>query len=567
MKGKKVIKKKVLTIALTAIALLNVKSINAATFKATFPTNENFASCVAKNLEKDLSDEVKNSEIENLKILNCSSASITNIADITKLPALEEVNFSNNNIKNVGAMGYLNKLHTINLTNNRNINNLNSLYYVSSLTNLNVRGTRDENLNILSEFTNLEALDISNNKLDNLDFILRLSKLKELNISDNDLTTISSLTNFTKLVVLEADNNKLVKINNLPKNIINLNLASNKITTVLNLKDFQKLSYLDLANNQLKNIDFLTDQSNIRYLDISNNNITSAVPLNTMNNLQVLTLDYNKIKDSNELNTKVRELYDRNAQTQPESSENSDGDKTVSESESHWYNILLENKIPLAIVVSLIVIAIIFSAVRKKKNSKYEMYESDIEPSVQPEENTETKKINFDDENEKSKYEKELEDRVNANSLENIENNNIITSTKPVDTQEEKSDASVDDLPLVMDKKMSEDYADGAFSHPALTIIKPLKVKEEETQIEELENTNFDIKTVVEEIKKIKKEEKNNESKSDDKELADTSEHLMSNINNKLEENEKAAQTKNTTSYEDNDLGKLLEGLDSKNKE
>ena len=131
------------------------------------------------------------------------------------------------------------------------------------------------------------------------------TSLTELNLSYKNLTNedIKDLDKMTNLTDLKLYGNKISDISSLKKlkNLISLNLNNNQINDISLLKNLTNLTYLDLGCNQISDISPLNNLINLTDLGLDSNRISDISSLENLTNLTDLRLWNNQISDISSL--------------------------------------------------------------------------------------------------------------------------------------------------------------------------------------------------------------------------------------------------------------------------
>ena len=210
----------------------------------------------------------------NLRTLDLSNSSISELPGLSKLKKLESLNIDSNPLSKV-SLSNLPNLTELRLRNNTlsevSLSNLKSLKYLVvesstisklSLSNLPSLHTVNEHRRIGSwgplPFERPLDMNLSHLGISELS-LSKLKNLKELDLSDNHLSDLSFLKEAKNLTHLNLSNNgisdlvfpEVFSLNN-PKLIL-LNLSNNLLTTesAILVSSFPDLKYLDLSYNRI----------------------------------------------------------------------------------------------------------------------------------------------------------------------------------------------------------------------------------------------------------------------------------------------------------------------------
>lgn len=147
-------------------------------------------------------------EIQNVKTLDISGKSLTDLTGISSFSNIESLFVQNNKISNVDEISKLTKLKTLQLSNNGEKINLNNIEKLTNLTclYLNNNGLTTSDITGLSKLTNLQQLYLNSNNITSLSSIENLSNLIELYLNDNNVDYIGNISN-SKTQFIRIKNN------------------------------------------------------------------------------------------------------------------------------------------------------------------------------------------------------------------------------------------------------------------------------------------------------------------------------------------------------------------------
>jgi len=163
----------------------------------------------------------------------------------------------------------------------RSISNLTGLEYAVKLQWLNLANNYISDISPLSKLINLKMLDIVINNVIDISPLSNLTDLRELYLGGNNISDINPLSKLTNLQLLYLEHNPISDISPL-SNLINLRvlfLVDNKIKDISPLSNLINLQYLRLDNNQIIDISPLANLTNLKELRLSNNQISDIRPL------------------------------------------------------------------------------------------------------------------------------------------------------------------------------------------------------------------------------------------------------------------------------------------------
>lgn len=345
-----------------------------------FSDNE-LAESVAKTLEKDVTDTVTETELEQI-------LSIESYKDIENLNGIE----------------YLKNLEKLLLTaagtpSPKSPSDISKLLQLPKLKELSLgcasfQGREEELLSTIEQLTTLESLSLWNHSLSNINSLTNLTNLKNLSITDILMTTdsegnlvplnqlsLETLSTLSNLESLSLNNNEIEDISDLKMltNLKTVYLNNNKISdfgalsgkdcTIYALNQYITLSEKQISDGSLKiDIPLISlDGKEIDITDISNNGIynneQNIIEWSNLDNIELLTFSFN-IKDTDNENTTISgyvsipcRIINNNANNK------NDNDTTLNEPNNNLYIYII---IISAVIIILIIIIVIL--IRKRKN-------------------------------------------------------------------------------------------------------------------------------------------------------------------------------------------------------
>ncbi len=237
----------------TLFAQAQIVNIPDANFKAKLlAANSNNAIAVNLNggyfdIDTNNDNEIQLNEALQVKKLNISSASISNISGITSFANLEFLDFSSNQVTSFDLHGLSNLTF---LTCSGNALGTLDMTYLLSLKNLQAAQCQLTSINI-NGLPNLETLQCGYNQLTSL-----------------------NLSGLPHLISIECNNNALPSLNvNLLTTLHNINCKYNNLSS-LDVSNLTNLENLQFGYNHLTSID-ITHNPEIYSLDCSYNQLTT----------------------------------------------------------------------------------------------------------------------------------------------------------------------------------------------------------------------------------------------------------------------------------------------------
>ena len=201
---------------------------------------------------------------QNLKVLDLTLQSVTNLTPLSNLNNLEELEVDQNwELSDVTPLSNLTNLKYLNISSD-NITNISSLSSLKNLISLKIEGSPQYHLTDLSairSMTHLREFTCAFIPNPDLSVFSNLTELEAFYCSYSKISDLSGLKNCTKLwgIFITANEvSDLTPISNL-KELQYLWVSGNKIEDVTPLKNLEKLVSLILDNNNITDIKPLVD--------------------------------------------------------------------------------------------------------------------------------------------------------------------------------------------------------------------------------------------------------------------------------------------------------------------
>jgi hypothetical protein len=153
--------------------------------------DHNFQVCLRKALGRP-TGEIMRSDLLDLKSLDASNQSITELSGIEAFPSLERLNLSSNYIRYLDALAGLTTLVELDLSHNYVID-VSPLAGLTNLKKLNLANNEVAYITPFSSLASLEELDLTSNLVSNLWALAGLYNLNRLNLTSNRVTNIEAL--------------------------------------------------------------------------------------------------------------------------------------------------------------------------------------------------------------------------------------------------------------------------------------------------------------------------------------------------------------------------------------
>lgn len=182
-------------------------------------------------------------QLINLKLLDLSKTSITDLTPIRNLTELVELNLSNTKVEDLTPLKYSSKILRLNI-NHTAVADISVIEKMPALQNLEMIDTYVNNLTPVSNLTTLQHLAIEGALISDLSPIQNLVQLVDLNISATLVNDLNPLKGFKKLTTLDIDSTRTRDLTPL-SNLENLKVLHANYTLITDLQPLQKLSHLE----------------------------------------------------------------------------------------------------------------------------------------------------------------------------------------------------------------------------------------------------------------------------------------------------------------------------------
>ncbi len=230
-------------------------------------TDAKFLAAVRDEIGKGKTDEIYDTDVASIEILDVSSKNIESLAGIEYFTALTDLNCSSNKLETLDVSNntalkelycYMNQLETLDVISN------------TALTDLDCSNNQLKTLDVSSN-TALTDLDCSNNQLTTLN--VSNTALTSLKCSNNQLTELD-VSNNTALTDLDCSSNQLKELE-VSKNtaLTNLNCSGNQLTELI-VSENTALTDLDCSSNKLETLD-VSNNTALKELYCSSNALTT----------------------------------------------------------------------------------------------------------------------------------------------------------------------------------------------------------------------------------------------------------------------------------------------------
>lgn len=223
--------------------------------------------------------------------------------DVMKVTSLSEVDLSGSKISDLEPLRKFTYLQKLNIANTP-VKNLEPILGVKALKELDFSMTKVDTLKGLNQLTNLEKLYFKGIGIVDISPVQHLTKLLELDCSENEIEDISAVKNLTFLEELDFSLNIRIKDISAVSELVTLNKLAMRKIDIRNLDHLRKLEnlvYLDLFNTNITSLEPIRHLKKIMHLDLSHNKITSLEPIKNYQYIALLYLASSSVVDLSEL--------------------------------------------------------------------------------------------------------------------------------------------------------------------------------------------------------------------------------------------------------------------------
>ena len=202
--------------------------------------------------------------LTNLKTLNLTYCSLSDVSFLTKLTQLRTLWLSNNPISDLSPLAGLTQLRSLYLF-STSVSEVSVISGLTQLTGLGISGDSLSDVSPLAKLTQLRTLLLSNNPISDLSPLAKLTHLTRLALGNNAISDISALANLTQLTELYLWGNSISDISPLSglRQLTTLGLSDNDIL------DVSPLVGLDLKGTQWNSTGLYIESNPLSYASIN----------------------------------------------------------------------------------------------------------------------------------------------------------------------------------------------------------------------------------------------------------------------------------------------------------
>jgi Leucine-rich repeat (LRR) protein len=167
---------------------------------------------------------------------------ISDLSPLSKMSSLQEVNLKGTPVSDLMPLRNLNNLRVLNISNTA-VSSLEPLHYCTHITDLNIKGTGIPDLGLLVNFPSLQDLDLSNTKISSLAPISALDSIDDLRLSNTPVSDLAPLAGLVNIELLSISSTKVTSLDPL-KNLVKLRILQADSTGISSLLPLDNLPVL-----------------------------------------------------------------------------------------------------------------------------------------------------------------------------------------------------------------------------------------------------------------------------------------------------------------------------------
>ena len=237
-------------------------------------------------------------EFVNLKDLNLTGWSISDLSSLACLTALQTLDVSNTKVSDLSPLAGLTALQKLGVSNTQ-VSDLSPLSDLYALQTLYLRRAQFSDLSPLAGLTALQILDLGGAQVSDLSPLAGLSTLQKLNLNFSqvfDLSPLAGLTALQELHLIDAEVSDLSPLAGLTA-LQELYVDSRKVTDLSPLSDLYALQILYLGGAQVSDLSPLAGLSTLQTLFVCYTQVFDLSPLKNLTSLKQLNVSKTKITD------------------------------------------------------------------------------------------------------------------------------------------------------------------------------------------------------------------------------------------------------------------------------
>ncbi|MCX7746652.1 MAG: stalk domain-containing protein [Clostridia bacterium] len=197
-------------------------------------------------------DEIYTRDVKKISFLDLSEKKISSLEGIQHFVNVKEIDLSKNTITDISPLIPLQKLSFLNISENK-ISNFMPLNNLKELAVLNAGAAFMGDLSPIRDLTNLKELHLFENNLSDITHLSNFKNLTILNLHTNAIKDLSPLKNLEQLTELYLGRNQIIDITPLSalKKLKILYLGENQIYDTSPLAALYQLTTLDIYYNPI----------------------------------------------------------------------------------------------------------------------------------------------------------------------------------------------------------------------------------------------------------------------------------------------------------------------------
>jgi hypothetical protein len=231
-----------------------------------------------------------------LKLSN-DSVSLAQIKDIT---GIDTLNLSNNRyIQSIEPLSQLLDLKVLNLS-KTTITDLTPIRNLTELVDLNLANTKIDDVSPLRYSMNLQRLNISGTPVTDLSVAEKLLNLKYLEVASTPIADFEPLKNLEGLQVLNLENTRISSLAPIDSlmNLTELNCSKTLVHDLNFLKALQNIAFLKVDSLNVADVNPLSNLKNLQVVHLNHTKVGSLDAFNSLPNLKKIYCDGTQVNQS-----------------------------------------------------------------------------------------------------------------------------------------------------------------------------------------------------------------------------------------------------------------------------
>jgi Leucine-rich repeat (LRR) protein len=219
------------------------------------------------------------------------------LSDIKNITAIEDLDLSGNEyIQTIAPLAQLINLKLLNLS-ETTISDLTPIRNLTELLELNLSNTKVQDLTPLKYASKLLRLNISETEVKDISVVEKMTGLQNLEIRRTPIVDFKPLTHVTGLIYLNAASTSLSDLFPVQDliQLNELNISSTGVRNLAPVKGLKSLFVLNIDSTGVTDVSVLSDLKELRVLHANHTSISSLEPLKSLPQLERVYCDHTRI--------------------------------------------------------------------------------------------------------------------------------------------------------------------------------------------------------------------------------------------------------------------------------